>query len=129
MALDIGTNTEVSLVNKGKITATSCASGPAFEGGHIKYGMRAATGAIERLRIAGDSIQYQTIDEHRRLVFAGRAYLMPCPSFIWLESLMKAAGYGKTTLVFVPTKGNASLCWLVRRNEAGSQPSLSPSTM
>jgi uncharacterized 2Fe-2S/4Fe-4S cluster protein (DUF4445 family) len=62
LALDIGTNTEVSLVCKGKITATSCASGPAFEGGHIKYGMRAATGAIERVRITGDKIQYQTID-------------------------------------------------------------------
>jgi len=62
VALDIGTNTEVSLICKGKITATSCASGPAFEGGHIKYGMRAATGAIERLRIDGAKIQYQTID-------------------------------------------------------------------
>jgi uncharacterized 2Fe-2S/4Fe-4S cluster protein (DUF4445 family) len=62
VALDIGTNTEVSLICKGKITTTSCASGPAFEGGHIKYGMRAATGAIERLRIDGGKIQYQTID-------------------------------------------------------------------
>jgi len=62
VALDIGTNTEVSLICKGKITATSCPSGPAFEGGHIKYGMRAATGAIERLRIDGDKIQYQTIN-------------------------------------------------------------------
>jgi len=61
VALDIGTNTEVSLIYKGKIATTSCASGPAFEGGHIKYGMRAATGAIERLRIDGDKIQYQTI--------------------------------------------------------------------
>jgi uncharacterized 2Fe-2S/4Fe-4S cluster protein (DUF4445 family) len=62
VALDIGTNTEVSLIYKGKIATTSCASGPAFEGGHIKYGMRAATGAIERLRITNDVIQYQTID-------------------------------------------------------------------
>jgi uncharacterized 2Fe-2S/4Fe-4S cluster protein (DUF4445 family) len=62
IALDIGTNTEVSLIYRGKIATTSCASGPAFEGGHIKYGMRAATGAIERLRIDGDTIQYQTID-------------------------------------------------------------------
>jgi uncharacterized 2Fe-2S/4Fe-4S cluster protein (DUF4445 family) len=62
VALDIGTNTEVSLICEGKITATSCASGPAFEGSHIKYGMRAATGAIERLRIDGDKIQYQTIN-------------------------------------------------------------------
>jgi len=62
LALDIGTNTEVSLVNNGEITTVSCASGPAFEGGHIKDGMRAASGAIERLRIATDGIQYQTID-------------------------------------------------------------------
>ena len=62
VAIDIGTNTEVSLVNSGEITTVSCASGPAFEGGHIKDGMRAASGAIERLRIANDSIQYQTID-------------------------------------------------------------------
>jgi uncharacterized 2Fe-2S/4Fe-4S cluster protein (DUF4445 family) len=62
VALDIGTNTEVSLICKGKIASTSCASGPAFEGGHIKYGMRAATGAIERIRIDGDKLQYQTID-------------------------------------------------------------------
>jgi uncharacterized 2Fe-2S/4Fe-4S cluster protein (DUF4445 family) len=62
LAVDIGTNTEVSLICKGKITATSCASGPAFEGGHIKYGMRAGAGAIERLRMDDGRIQYQTVD-------------------------------------------------------------------
>lgn len=63
LALDIGTNTEVSLVDKGRVTAVSCASGPAFEGSHIKYGMRAAPGAIERVRIADETVQYQTVDE------------------------------------------------------------------
>jgi len=63
VALDIGTNTEVSVIHEGRIVSTSCASGPAFEGGHIKYGMRAAEGAIERLQISGDSIKYQTIGE------------------------------------------------------------------
>ena len=63
VALDIGTNTEVSLIHDGNIVTTSCASGPAFEGGHIKYGMRAAEGAIERLQISGGKIRYQTIGE------------------------------------------------------------------
>jgi uncharacterized 2Fe-2S/4Fe-4S cluster protein (DUF4445 family) len=67
LALDIGTNTEVSLAHAGRITSVSCASGPAFEGGHIKDGMRAAPGAIERVRIPSDattpgSIQYQTVN-------------------------------------------------------------------
>ncbi len=63
VALDIGTNTEVSLIAGGKITTVSCASGPAFEGYHIKHGMRAASGAIERVQLADDNIQYQTVDE------------------------------------------------------------------
>ena len=62
IAIDIGTNTEVSFVKDGRITAVSCASGPAFEGGHIKHGMRAATGAIERIRITNKSVHCQTID-------------------------------------------------------------------
>jgi uncharacterized 2Fe-2S/4Fe-4S cluster protein (DUF4445 family) len=61
IVLDIGTNTEISLIAEKKITATSCASGPAFEGGHIKHGMRASSGAIEKLHISGDDIEYQTI--------------------------------------------------------------------
>ncbi len=68
LAIDIGTNTEVSLVIDGAITSVSCASGPAFEGGHIRDGMRAAPGAIERVRIVGggfqgSDIQIQTIDD------------------------------------------------------------------
>jgi uncharacterized 2Fe-2S/4Fe-4S cluster protein (DUF4445 family) len=63
LALDIGTNTEVSLINEGHIASVSCASGPAFEGYQIKHGMRAAKGAIERVRVNGDSVAYQTIDD------------------------------------------------------------------
>jgi uncharacterized 2Fe-2S/4Fe-4S cluster protein (DUF4445 family) len=61
LAIDIGTNTEICLFNEGALTSASCASGPAFEGAHIKHGMRAASGAIERLRLLGDTLEYQTI--------------------------------------------------------------------
>jgi uncharacterized 2Fe-2S/4Fe-4S cluster protein (DUF4445 family) len=61
LALDIGTNTEICLNHNGKLTSVSCASGPAFEGAHIKYGMRAAPGAIEHMRLTGDSLVFQTI--------------------------------------------------------------------
>jgi uncharacterized 2Fe-2S/4Fe-4S cluster protein (DUF4445 family) len=63
LALDIGTNTEVSLIDGDRISSVSCASGPAFEGYQIKHGMRAGKGAIERVRIQGGKIQYQTIDD------------------------------------------------------------------
>jgi uncharacterized 2Fe-2S/4Fe-4S cluster protein (DUF4445 family) len=51
IALDIGTNTEISLSAEGRILSCSCASGPAFEGAHISEGMRAAPGAIERVQV------------------------------------------------------------------------------
>jgi uncharacterized 2Fe-2S/4Fe-4S cluster protein (DUF4445 family) len=61
LALDIGTNTEICLNHRGKMTSVSCASGPAFEGAHIKFGMRAAPGAIEHARLSGDKLEIQTI--------------------------------------------------------------------
>jgi len=75
VAIDIGTNTEVSLIDQDGITTTSCASGPAFEGWHIKDGMRAATGAIERLRIVDNKIQYQTIDDAPAIGICGSGIL------------------------------------------------------
>ena len=59
MMIDIGTNTEIIAGNKDRLIGCSCASGPAFEGAHIKYGMRAATGAIERVWI--DAVDKQVL--------------------------------------------------------------------
>jgi uncharacterized 2Fe-2S/4Fe-4S cluster protein (DUF4445 family) len=61
LAIDIGTNTEISLIHHGRILSCSCASGPAFEGAHIKHGMRAAQGAIERVRIIDSKVHTHTI--------------------------------------------------------------------
>ncbi len=52
LGIDIGTNTEIALQAEGRIVSVSTASGPAFEGAHIKYGMRAAPGAIEHVNIS-----------------------------------------------------------------------------
>jgi uncharacterized 2Fe-2S/4Fe-4S cluster protein (DUF4445 family) len=61
LAIDIGTNTEICLNHKGVMTSVSCASGPAFEGAHIKFGMRAAPGAIEHVRLENERLEIQTI--------------------------------------------------------------------
>ena len=49
LLVDIGTNGEVVLARDGVLTATSCATGPVYEGAHIACGVRAAPGAIERV--------------------------------------------------------------------------------
>lgn len=51
LIIDIGTNGELVMGNRKKLISASCATGPAFEGAHIKFGMRAAPGAIEKVQI------------------------------------------------------------------------------
>jgi uncharacterized 2Fe-2S/4Fe-4S cluster protein (DUF4445 family) len=72
LIIDIGTNGEIVLGNKNKLLSASCATGPAFEGAQIKYGMRAAPGAIERVRIDPKTyeVKYKVIgkvDWHTKL--------------------------------------------------------------
>lgn len=63
IGLDIGTNTEVALKAGDRLLTCSTASGPAFEGAHIRFGMRAATGAIERVHLADSRVECQTIGD------------------------------------------------------------------
>jgi len=51
LVLDIGTNGEILLGNRAQMFSASSPTGPAFEGAQILHGMRAAAGAIERIRI------------------------------------------------------------------------------
>ncbi|MEN6482055.1 MAG: ASKHA domain-containing protein [Anaerolineaceae bacterium] len=64
MGIDIGTNTEIvlSIHGKPRLVSLSCASGPAFEGAHIRAGMRAAAGAIERIILGAEKPKIQTIE-------------------------------------------------------------------
>jgi len=51
LIIDLGTNGELILGNRQRLLSSSCATGPAFEGGHLQCGMRAAIGAIEKVRV------------------------------------------------------------------------------
>jgi uncharacterized 2Fe-2S/4Fe-4S cluster protein (DUF4445 family) len=75
VSLDIGTNTEITLAAKGRMIACSTASGPAFEGAHIRDGMRAAEGAIERIQIIGNDLVFQTIGQQAPIGICGSGIL------------------------------------------------------
>jgi uncharacterized 2Fe-2S/4Fe-4S cluster protein (DUF4445 family) len=75
IALDIGTNTEISLIHKGCHFSCSCASGPAFEGAHIRDGLRAISGAIERVFIDKDTVRIQTINKKPAIGICGSGIL------------------------------------------------------
>jgi len=123
LTLDIGTNTEVSLIYKGKITATSCASGPAFEGGHIKYGMRATAGAIERVRIAGDSIQYQTINSAPPVGLCGSGILDALAQLYLAGAIDEGGRITKSHPRVRSYKGQHEFV-LVSRQERGGKPAI-----
>jgi uncharacterized 2Fe-2S/4Fe-4S cluster protein (DUF4445 family) len=63
LIIDIGTNGELVLGNRHKMISSSCATGPAFEGAQIAFGMRAAPGAIERITIDPETheVDYKVI--------------------------------------------------------------------
>jgi uncharacterized 2Fe-2S/4Fe-4S cluster protein (DUF4445 family) len=71
LVMDIGTNTEISVIHRGDILSASCPSGPALEGGHISCGMRAAEGAIERVSVADGRIAIGVIGNRQPVGLCG----------------------------------------------------------
>ena len=61
LMVDIGTNGEMALGNKARMTACSTAAGPALEGAKIKFGMRGAPGAIDHVWVEDGKIQCSVI--------------------------------------------------------------------
>jgi uncharacterized 2Fe-2S/4Fe-4S cluster protein (DUF4445 family) len=61
--IDVGTNSEIALGSHERVLATAAPAGPAFEAAQIRCGMRAAPGAIEGVRIDGDDLALEVIDD------------------------------------------------------------------
>jgi len=73
LIIDIGTNGELVMGNRKKLISASCATGPALEGAHIKFGMRAASGAIERIEIHPETldVRFEVIGNSRAMGICG----------------------------------------------------------
>jgi uncharacterized 2Fe-2S/4Fe-4S cluster protein (DUF4445 family) len=76
LGIDIGTNTEIALQKRNEIVSVSTASGPAFEGAHIRFGMRAAPGAIEHVILDSQgSVEIQVIGNQFPIGICGSGIL------------------------------------------------------
>ena len=75
--VDVGTNTEICIGDRTRLLACSTPSGPALEGAHIRFGMRAADGAVERVSIAPGTwrVTYRTIGRKKPRGLCGSALL------------------------------------------------------
>jgi len=91
MVVDIGTNTEISLRYAGRVLSCSCASGPAFEGAHIRDGMRAAPGAIERVHVDAQGVRVVPIGGQPAVGICGSGILNAVAEMLD-EGLLDARG-------------------------------------
>ncbi len=75
--IDVGTNTEICAGDRRRLVACSTPSGPAFEGAHIRFGMRAADGAVERVAVEPGTfhVDYRVIGKMKPRGMCGSALL------------------------------------------------------
>ena len=75
--IDIGTNGEIVLGNKEFLVACAASAGPAFEGSGVNSGMRASSGAIQKVSINKNdfSVKYSTIQDKLPRGICGSGYI------------------------------------------------------
>jgi uncharacterized 2Fe-2S/4Fe-4S cluster protein (DUF4445 family) len=80
--IDVGTNCEIVLGDGEKILATAAPAGPAFEAASIKCGVRAASGAIETIKITDGQLVIGTIDDTPAIGICGSGLVDACASLV-----------------------------------------------
>jgi uncharacterized 2Fe-2S/4Fe-4S cluster protein (DUF4445 family) len=91
--IDVGTNGEIVFGNKEWLVCCSASAGPAFEGGGISSGMRAATGAIERVKIQNDHIDCQVIGGGKPLGLCGSGLIDICAELLKAGCINKSGRF------------------------------------
>lgn len=93
--IDIGTNGEIVLSNKGKLLSCSCAAGPALEGMNISSGMRAAEGAIEDIKISENGIELKVIGNKSPIGICGSGILAVLKELLKVKLVRKQGAFIK----------------------------------
>lgn len=106
LGIDIGTNTEIVLYNpdKSQMLTTSVPSGPAFEGGHISDGMRAASGAIEEIRLNKGTLHLKTVDDKPPVGLCGSG-VIDTVAMLWQNNIINSRGHLVKNALGVKTNG------------------------
>ncbi|MBR6513028.1 MAG: DUF4445 domain-containing protein [Clostridia bacterium] len=91
LLLDIGTNGEMVLGNKDRFVACSTASGPAFEGAKILFGMRGTSGAIDHVSLVDGELLVSIIDTNEAVGICGSG-LIDVVSVLLDEGIIMPSG-------------------------------------
>lgn len=107
--VDLGTNGEVVLGSKGELWACSAAAGPAFEGARISSGMRAAEGAIDKVKIDNKFIIYKVIEDGKVRGICGSGLID------LIAELLKLGLINKSGKLIDREEGNSELSEEIRK--------------
>lgn len=134
VALDIGTNTEISLFTphqsskpnhdnggyfSGRLVCCSCASGPAFEGAHIHNGMRAVPGAIEHVQFRNGNLYMYTIESKPPIGICGSGILDAIAELYRIGAIDSAGRLKKDAIYVRAAKGGGEFV-LVPAGKSGN---------
>ena len=95
LLVDIGTNNEMVLGNKDFMFCCSCAAGPALEGANIKMGMRAASGAIDSVKINSTGIKITTINDKPPIGICGSGLVDAVSELLKAGIITGSGGFAK----------------------------------
>lgn len=94
--IDIGTNGELAAIYKGKMSASSTAAGPAFEGMNISCGSRAEKGAIDSFDInEDDEFKYSVIGNEEAKSICGSGLMDVMAALIKSNVVMSSGRFNK----------------------------------
>jgi len=104
MLVDVGTNGEILFIGKEGVVATSCATGPAFEGATIQHGMQAVPGAIDAVKIHTQKrklsysvIQNQTAKNKKPAGICGTGVISAVAELLRAEIISKDGAFNSKT--------------------------------
>jgi len=115
--IDIGTNGEIVAGNRDLLMTASCSAGPAFEGGGLEFGMRAAPGAIEGILIDPETFEpmIRTIDSKPALGICGSGIINIISQMLKIGVLNQNAKYSMDLKIPRIREGRSGLeyviCW------------------
>jgi len=97
LAIDIGTNGEIIIGNRKVLIVGSCAAGSALEGAHISDGMRAASGAIDSVKIDTETLNvfYTTIGNKDPIGICGSGLVDAVAEMLKSKIITRSGSFSK----------------------------------
>ncbi len=132
--IDIGTNGELVIGNCDFLMTCACSAGPAFEGGGIEGGMRAAPGAIDQVEIDAKTgiASYQTIGNVRPRGICGSGMISLLANLLltgWIDEAGKFNRSRKSRVIHLDRRNAYYTIVPAEQNQSGKPIMISESNI